>query len=328
MAATMVEAACLEAFGVPSSKLESSPYDQLHTRVAQMRIASDSGLTLKDSVDKVAVQKAREQARLRAILQMNMGSAMGMANAGELLFQEVLPSCGHWGDRVMQQFAARGFDQVPMARLGGIGSETRPAIPSPLQVGPLQRVGPHGSPEALRTQELPICSYSQIIEEARAEACNAAAPTFETGVTMGNRLSGEDESDRISDAEHGRRVWPPAAFQSTAAAKEAADITTSINAVVDQLNVEDKLLACVPGVYSSTVEFVLANQTLSPVHRDAYAALGVGASEGRRKDVELARSRTHLMAALAHATGHGDLGKAFTQLAYGPITKCARKPWV
>jgi len=258
---------------------------------------------------------------------MNMGSAMGLANVGELLFQEALPSCAHWGDRVIQQYAARGFDNVDMAALGGLAVETRPSVPGPMQVTQLHRVGPHGSPEALQRTELPICSYSQIVEEARAQATSAAAPTLEMGVAAGNRLIGEEGVDRIAEAENGRRVWPPTALQSSACCKDAVDITQSIDKNIQDMGVDDKLLACVPGMYTSIVEAVLTDRLLTPANRDAYAALGIGAPGGRRDDIVHAQTRAHALAALAFATGNGDLGVALTQLASGTISRFARKPW-
>lgn len=296
-----------------------------------MRIAIDTGLPIPDSTDAAAANRARDQARVRAVLQMNMGSAMGMANAGELLFREALPPCSHWGDRVMQQFAARGFDSVPMPSLGGLSVDARPTVPSPFQVtSPGEHVGPHGSPTALKQSELPICSYAQIVEEARAEAANAKVPTAAAGVSMGDRLVGDGDEgalDLMAAEEDGKRVWPPAVFQSTAAAKEATEITLAIGNHVASLGVKDELLSCVPGVYASVIEFVLVGKELSPAHRDAYAALGLGALDGQRDSIAHARSMAHMLSAMGFATGHSDLGDAFRDLAAGPMSRFARKPW-
>lgn len=337
MASTELETACLGAFGPFPSK-GASTYESLHGRMAQMRIAQDSGISLTDSTNATAVRQLREQTRVRAILQQNMGSAMGMATTSELLFKEALPGCARWGDRVMQTLATRGFEYVDMDKYGGMGASSRPSIPGPLQAS--QRVGPHGSPEALHQTELFICSYGQMVEEARAEATSAKAASAKAAVSHGilmqdaSELPGFDDddalpppTDRRAEAEDGRRVWPPAVFKSTAAAKEARDVTRQVIAVVEGLDVKDHVLACVPGAYTAAVEFVLSAQLLAPIHRDAYAALGLGALSGKRREVVGAGERAHLLAAMAFATGHSDLGEALTALVSGPIDRCGQKPW-
>ena len=340
MASVQMETECLKAFGaqLPKDEGDASEVHQiLHNRMAQMRVASDTGMEVDDSTDAKAVRQFRDQTRLRAILQMNMGSAMGMATPAELLFKEPLPYCGRWGERVLQSYAVRGFDGISMESAGGMGIDSRPAVPGPLQLRKFaERVGPHGSPDALRERPIPICAYSQKVESVRAEAASAKVPTAATGIT-GNLTAvyAYDEdgpsgppADRAADAENGKRVWPPAVFGSTAAAKEATDITKEIQGTIAQLGVQEQILSCVPGAYPATVEFVLASQRLADAHRDSYSALGIGAVSGSRADVALAKPRANLLSAMAFATGHADLGLAFRDLASGPIESCSRKPWV
>ena len=349
-----VQKSCLDAFGsskaLKALKPLATPHETLHARMAQFRIASDSGMSVGDSTDTASIRQHREQTRIRAILQLNMGSAMGMATPGELLFKEALPPCPRWGDRIMQTFAARGFDHVSMDELGGMGVASRPGVPGPLQLTKAsQRVGPHGSPEALEQQEIPICSYGQMVEEARAQAASAKPATVGAGAAFGMELISEEEDeveekdladgeigtstgkrkpDWTAEAQHGRRRWPPAILESSAASKEALELTKQIGVVIDGLGVKDHVLSCVPGAYTATVEFVLSAQTLAPIHRDAYAALGLGAPSGKRNDIMGAGKRAQLLAAVAFATGNSDLGSAFRDLAQGPLEVCARKPWL
>lgn len=341
MAAADVQKSCIAAFGHTSSKAAQSPHETLHAKMAQFRIANDTGMSVSDSIDTVAIRQHREQTRLRAILQLNAGSAMGMANPGELLFDEAIPPCPRWGDRVLQTYAARGFDHISMQRMGGVGADSRPSVPGPLQFSKAaQRVGPHGSPEALRQPELPICSYGQMVEEARAEAASAKPATATAAVVFGMELIEEEEEETDADgptksvrldweaaAQNGKRVWPPAAFQSSGAAKDALDVTRQIGTVITDLGVKDNVLSCVPKAYGATVEFVLSAEALTPASRDAYAALGLGALTGKRADVAEAANRAQVLAALAFATGNGDLGGALRDLATGPLERFARKTW-
>lgn len=127
--------------------------------------------------------------------------------------------------------------------------------------------------------------------------------------------------------ERGKRRWPPAVFQSTSNSIEALKTTRHIQKVIYELDVKEKILRGVPAIYSSAVEFVLSAQDLSAMNRDAYAALGIGALNGKRADVEAARVRAQLSAAIAYALGENDLGTAFQDLASGPLLSCSTRPW-
>lgn len=336
-----VEASCLAAFGRPNGNSSASVYERLHARMAQLRIAQDAGMHVDESGDDVAIRHRREQRRIRAILQMNMAGAMGMATPGEILFRVELGVCTRWGENVLTSFSTRGFEYLRLKNMWGVGIDSRPAVPGPLQLtSALQRVGPHGSPEALIHTELAICSYSQMVEEARAEAANAKAATIEVGIARGLALDDDDDYDDNdestattdapskmdwdAEAESGKRVWPPVVLSSSTIAKEACEITEQIQKTVEGLNVNDRVLACVPAIYPSTSEFVLASQSLAPQYRDAYAALGLGARSGKRNEIRNAGLRANLLAALAFATGHSELGVAFSDLASGTLSRCSQ----
>lgn len=299
-----------------------------------MRVAHDAGMELEDCIDDLSIRKHRESTRLRAILQMNMGSAMGMATPSEILFPDPLAPCGRWGDRVQQQYAARGVDSVKsIDRDGGIGFEARPRVPGPLQLDPAaSRMGPHGSPEALHRVDVPICSYAQMIEEARSEASGNKVATAATGITLGVSTISKSEvpvPDRDAEAENGSRVWPPSMMTngSTGPSIAALEIAKQIQGALDAIVDDPKLLACAPSLYPATVEDVLLAKSTPAASRDAFAALGLGALSCTRSGIAGAGRRAHLVSAAAYATGHGDLGDALRKLALGPITSCARKPW-
>lgn len=335
----VVVKACLAAFGKPDGVPSSAPR-MLHNRMAQLRVGSDSGMSPDDSVDKHAVRRKREEARMRAILQMNVGSAMGMAGPGELLFEEPLPSCARWGDQILQQYAVRGFGPVELGDMPRLAENTRPTLPGPLQINSERdRMGPHASTRMLNSQPVPICSYGQMVEEARAMAASAITSSFDVGISVGlgvvdqkATLIPEGEpaaafNDRAAAAEDGERVWPPFALNSTGNAKEAKDVVKQIMSTFSDMAVKPEVLCAISGVYTSAVEFVLASESLQTVHRDAFAALGIGAHGYTRADVARAGDRARLLAAAAHVMGHSELGDALTELANGPIADCARKPW-
>ena len=347
----VLDTACLRAFGKTPTQT-SNVHAMLHNCMAEMRTGVDSGMSPEDSIDDNKIRHKREEMRLRAILQMNMGSAMGMASASELLSEGVLPPCSRWGDQVLQQYAVRGFGKVSLESVARLASDTRPKVPGPLQITtPGERMGPHAAPRMLRAHVVPICSYGQKVEQARAMAASALTASFSAGISIGLDVIDADEydsedsdveaqitgvprvahrHDRAADAENGERVWPPLAMSSSGSADETNKTVKQIIEVFDalSLSVDKKLLAAVSGVYTSSVEFVLVSESLQPAHRDAFSALGLGATGGLRADVERAGERARILAAAAHAMGHHDLGDAFTRLADGPIADCARKPWV
>lgn len=314
-----VAAACLAAYGSSSS---DAPLENLHALMTRFRICNAAGMAIKDSSDRAEVRQCREKGRLRAIiLQLNMG----LADTGEILFKEPLPPSPRWSDRVLSQYAARGFENVPTKTLGGLGWASRQSIAGPLQLTQAsQRCGPHGQPEALRHRELPIFSYGQMVEEARGFLDDDDSDLSDE--EDGDETAAQKVDWRVHE-ERGKRRWPPAVFQSTSNSIEALKITKLIQKVMDELDVKEKILRGVPAIYSSAVKFVLSAQDLSAINRDAYAALGIGALNGKRADVEAARVRVQLSAAIAYALGENDLGTAFQDLASGPLLSCCTRPW-
>ena len=342
---THVETACLRAFGVNTPT--SEPRSMLHKRMAQVRIGTDSGMSPEDSVEAATVRRKRDEARLRAVLQMNMGSAMGMGTPSEMLFDVALPTCTRWGDQVLQQYAVRGFGTIDVKDTMHIAPNTRPAVPGPMQFSPKHKeaatpdlMGPHASVEAMYCEPLPICSYGQRVEEARAMAASAITASFSAGSAYGLKVedaeSSDDEdtvvvdnprTDRIAEAEDGKRVWPPLALHTSSHAIEAQSSVEQLLETFEQMGVKKELLGAVGGIYSSAVEFVLSREKLEQLHRKAFASLGIGAPEATRESLLRARRRADVLAAAAHVMGYKDLGNALGALASGPLTDCASKPW-
>lgn len=308
-------------------------HEAAQQRMVLERAAYDTVLSINDTQNERVLVRAREEARERAVIQMNMGAAMGLAGVAEVLFAEPLPPSNLWGEHVQQQYSHRGFSDRIRAH-DSIGRRSRPSLPAALQINTTSdRLGPHGLVGLKPVSAPVICSYGQTVEQARAMASSAISSTINTAVAAGLRVVNVDakpgNDDRHAAEEDGLRVWPPAAMKNAEDAAQTQETITDIINTFTSMGVKSNLLSAVPGVFTSVIEGALSSERLTILrqHRDAFMALGIGALKGRRVDVERAHSRICIYAAAAYALDYVALGTAFMELAKGPALDCAKQPW-